>query len=434
MNMKPLASLFICASILRAEASSYLGPEVGQAAPTIKMAKWLQAPASIHEAWPAGKVVVLEFWSTWCGPCVAAFPHLNELSEKFKDQPVQFIAVTDEKESVVRAFLKKASVKAWIGLSADPIFGEKIGYGIYAIPHTVVIDAQGRIDAVTSPQELNAALIEQCLAGQPVLPSADAKLDRTTLSSLADTGTCPEPGIVPGQSQIGRSPMFQMMIRPTATNKTHPTSLASGQAPPPEITRYSKSEFGMTLPASRVENAILFVFDVSRSRLVLETKLPKDPYDFYILLPPRDIPQRLSHPGQLLESFFTQAIQATFGLTVKRETRPVKVLVLKANAASAEKLARSTNDGRNELYGWNSIVGLNRSLGSFAGGLENAAGQPVIDETGLTNLYSFDVQWDQQDARHPNPKGMAAAVEKLGLQLTPDKRPMELVIVRSALQ
>src|SRR6478672_11497691 len=81
-------------------------PTIGQAAPPLAVAL-LQAPADTKADWSAlkGKVTVLEFWATWCGPCVGAISHMNELAEAFKDRPVQFIAITDEKEATIKEFL-----------------------------------------------------------------------------------------------------------------------------------------------------------------------------------------------------------------------------------------------------------------------------------------------------------------------------------------
>src|SRR5262245_61215466 len=102
---RSIASLLIVACVFNATASSYRGPEVGEPAPSLKVRKWLQTPSKPAAGWPSGKVVILEFWATWCAPCVGSIPHLNDLAEQFKDKPVQFIAVTDEREEVVQNFL-----------------------------------------------------------------------------------------------------------------------------------------------------------------------------------------------------------------------------------------------------------------------------------------------------------------------------------------
>src|SRR5262245_37427861 len=87
-------------------------PTVGAEPPPLQLEKVLQAPAGARASWDAlqGKVVVLEFWATWCGPCITAIPHLNELADAFKDKPVQFIAITDEDEKVVAPFLKRKPI------------------------------------------------------------------------------------------------------------------------------------------------------------------------------------------------------------------------------------------------------------------------------------------------------------------------------------
>src|SRR5215469_4401406 len=66
------------------------GPAVGEKPPLLQADELLQAPgdAKVDAESLRGKVVILEFWATWCGPCVAAIPHMNELAEKFINQPV----------------------------------------------------------------------------------------------------------------------------------------------------------------------------------------------------------------------------------------------------------------------------------------------------------------------------------------------------------
>src|SRR5712691_10462103 len=74
---------------------------VGDVAPGLEDLKLLQPTAGAATDANALKdsVVVIEFWATWCAPCVAAIPHFNELMEKFKDKPVRFISISNEEEA-----------------------------------------------------------------------------------------------------------------------------------------------------------------------------------------------------------------------------------------------------------------------------------------------------------------------------------------------
>src|SRR5882724_1084408 len=71
--------------------------KAGTAAPDLGLTAVLQSPDGTNADWASlkGKVVVLEFWATWCAPCIAVQPHLNELTDEFKDKSVQFISITN---------------------------------------------------------------------------------------------------------------------------------------------------------------------------------------------------------------------------------------------------------------------------------------------------------------------------------------------------
>ena len=67
---------------------------VGSPAPALTIEKWVKgAPVAGFEK---GKMYVVEFWATWCGPCIASMPHLSELQREYKDKGVTFIGVTSE--------------------------------------------------------------------------------------------------------------------------------------------------------------------------------------------------------------------------------------------------------------------------------------------------------------------------------------------------
>lgn len=103
-----------------------------------------------------GKVVILEFWATFCGPCIPAMDHLAKIQNKFPSDLV-VIAVTDESRQKVVNFLNKRPSSLRMGLDNS---GElnKLFYHQF-MPHTILIGPDGYIKAITSPDKITEEVI-----------------------------------------------------------------------------------------------------------------------------------------------------------------------------------------------------------------------------------------------------------------------------------
>lgn len=109
------------------------------------------------------KVYLVDFWVTWCGPCIESIPHLNLLVEKFKDKNVKFISITYEPESLAKEFLKDHPMKSDVGLDDD--FKMFRSYNAWAIPNVVMINSKGKIAGRIHPSRLTEEVIEVLLNG-----------------------------------------------------------------------------------------------------------------------------------------------------------------------------------------------------------------------------------------------------------------------------
>ena len=92
-----------------------------------------------------GQILLLEFWATWCGPCVASIPDLNKLNARFDDELV-IIAITDEAPEIIDSFRRSKDID--YSVAVDTTGATKGAYGIGAIPTSFLIDHHGIVREV----------------------------------------------------------------------------------------------------------------------------------------------------------------------------------------------------------------------------------------------------------------------------------------------
>lgn len=114
-----------------------------------------------------GKVVVIDFWATWCPQCVAAMPHLKELYAQYKGKGVEFIGVNlDEPQSegglaAMKQFVDKEGIKwpqYYQGGGID--VGFAAAWGIEKTPTVFIIDSAGNLKSTDAGENLDRLLVE----------------------------------------------------------------------------------------------------------------------------------------------------------------------------------------------------------------------------------------------------------------------------------
>jgi len=152
------------------ESAKRLLAMIGQPAPEIDPMEWVNGEPLSKLSDLKGRVVLIDFWAVWCGPCIATFPHLKHLDQEYKDKGLTILGVTrqynmrwdDSKDNYVRGetpveleeemgmlekFIAKHQLTHRTMVTPDKSEMQS-QYAVTGIPHAVVIDKQGVVRLV----------------------------------------------------------------------------------------------------------------------------------------------------------------------------------------------------------------------------------------------------------------------------------------------
>jgi peroxiredoxin len=136
---------------------------VGTRAPSFALPVIGGAPGElVRSADLAGHVALLDFWATWCPPCTAAVPHLNELAHRYAAHGLRIIGVSSETDDDVAHFAADNAVAYTLARDADDSLAS--AYQVGALPMLVLIDRAGIIRYVAinerDSRALDAAIVD----------------------------------------------------------------------------------------------------------------------------------------------------------------------------------------------------------------------------------------------------------------------------------
>lgn len=382
----------------------------GDVVPNLSLGGLLNAPeASVQLSSLKGKLVILEFWATWCGPCLPAMEHLDKIKRAFPGQ-VEVIAVSDESAERISRYTRNKPSSLWF--HSDPVHSLRQYFPYHAIPHTVVIDKQGRLVANTSPGELTEKNIATLLIEGTI--SVTEKNDAAAgFDMMKDY--FPKPA---GFNQ------YSFEVQP----------LIPGGFP---ITRRfaGKSEwFGRRITILNSQVSIIFrnAFNVTSARTVYEGveasefdhRTTKDLYCMDVIVP-------LGKEKELNTYFQQQLLALDLKYGCRLEKRKMLSVVItctdpsrlegmgstegEAPAAAGTSVIRATSYDRKQVP----LDDLFRHFENF--GLLK---EPVTNETGIQGNFDLHFEFDAED-KHSFSNELA----KLGLKAEKKEREVEVLVI-----
>jgi thiol-disulfide isomerase/thioredoxin len=283
-------SLIVLAAFFFGAISLCAHPAKGTPAPSLDTLKLLQAPTGASTNWASlkGKVVVLEFWATWCSPCVASLPHISQLVASLDPAKFQFISIDDEDPKAVQTFLTRKKMSGWVGVDASGSIFTR--YGIMSRPTTVIVSGSGKIVAVTDIDSVSTADLQATVAGKSVAWKPAMEITEATAPSKPST----------------EYPLFAVSV-----SKATPDEKPAMVKHPPT---------GTDLLAQDADSLLTSVLNIFGDHYFLKDLLPEGRYDLRVNA--ADVPQSAS------DAAVQQAVLAALHLQVQSKTftKPAYIL------------------------------------------------------------------------------------------------------------
>lgn len=346
------------------------------------------------------KVVILDFWATWCAPCIKSFPQLEEFQTKFANE-IQIITVTDDPEERIKRFLDKRKMSLPIVIDEERKLANEFPHR--AIPHTIVIDKLGVVKAITSSSEITEDFIHKVLKNQEV--NLVEKKDAIDFDP-----SIPLSGNVNFTYQITITPFID--------------GYPSFADPVGEESPYTGRRIIATNLTARPLYEIAYQFP-SGTRTIVEVK-DKSKFEwnsqnaicFDLIVPEELAENRFNIMKQHLDTYFG------YSSIIDVRLRPVKILKqIEGKKIEIKESQKGTNPYTS--YSGRGLSMKSSSIEMLASFLEGQFNIPVINETKLTKLYDLELPWYNE-----NPGQIHEELKKIGLEIRDAERKIEVLVIK----
>jgi thiol-disulfide isomerase/thioredoxin len=363
---------------------------IGERVPALRFPEVFQAGQAIPRN---GHPLLIEYWATWCGPCISNIPHLNELASEFQKQGIDFLMVTDQAAEEVIPFLQKHPMTGMV--ARDPEFWTNHLLKAPGLPFTLLVDAEGRLAAITLPDRITTQVLNALLKGDSLpLASLDRRLEI-------------EHSLITASPEADTNAAVRVVVRPGADGPLH--------------TMLGMNDFH---GSSRLSDLLMIAYGVAPQQIVLPGDLDAV-YSVSAWVP--------SFYEVGVMPLVQAALMSAANLRVREEIRPVKVMVLRGFPG---KVRQPHPVGENGPVAWNDLIESADGKISSRGGVHAESLRKAIQwqirklvvlADAAQGTFAVDIHWD------PNNKdGIQAAFDRAGMKLSEQTMPMKVLVFSAA--
>jgi thiol-disulfide isomerase/thioredoxin len=399
---------------------------IGDIVPDITITNVYNYPAStIHLSDLKGKLVILDFWSTWCGSCIEAIPEMENLQKEFGDK-IQIILVNvfpHDDPNKVKSFFQKR--KGRTGLEVDLPYSllqlSLRGYFPFKfIPHYVWINKKGKIIATTSRNEMTSINVSNALRG--IVSGIHNKIDLLDFSGDI-------PLLVNGNGGNDSDFIYRSLFTKYIEGAGSTENVFKDNNG--KIIRYYMLN---NPPIMLLETAYPFKLNCSHNRIINESNnksifLPAKPSDVYknsfcyeIIIPPS--------PSNEFQHYMQEDLKRYLGVKVTSELRKMNCLVLYKRdsineiATKGGEANMDINESSIRKFISNEPVS---TLIDLLNHLPVSKTLPVIDETGISGNIDLELPTDLFDLSLDSLKSF---LKRKGLELLEKEREIKVAVIK----
>lgn len=366
--------------------------EVGKKIPEYTFKEVLNANQKPFVLNDINKPVIIEFWATWCSPCIPAMKKLEALQNKYGDALEIITVSTDSKENLNR-YIKSTNTPLRVAFDTTHLSTFPYRY----IPHTILIDKNGIVQAITTPQKLTEHVVSALLEGKKiVLPEEVAPEMEFSLNQ-----TFKNKGYQYKLTSRNKNLTFKNEIKRDADNKAVSLNFQNVS-----IYRLMTDIYELS-SAARI---------YSEESISTETK-----YCFSLEQNSTYEKDLLQNAREILNTHLD--IQANM---IEKEMDSVYVLEI---TDTGKLPAPSTAEKKFYEYRGPYYQGKKVSAYNLIEYLENEVQQPIKNKTQLNYLFDIELDWSYTDGKTLN-----HALEKYGLRISKSEQPEKLTLLELSKQ